>query len=250
MTEKIKDESLPKGTETPEVPNGYLSIAEIAEKYPQFSSTVDRAIDSALKHTMKVMVYINEPFPIKALIMSKDKVETLPNKQEIPMLAHDVLNLTGNPNYRFDLTTQPEGLALLNENWGAIKRQYLENNYRNFAHAGTGSKMARYQDSDYSKLITKHNCWNKVPDIRVMVEAKVVEGVAPKVDIIDKIWEIMKRNSIPAKEKFSVEEKKLVASDLQHEAHIYGMDSLMSGGNSHAHMEHFMREACRQHTEM
>lgn len=245
-----KDEKKGESLMMDEVPKGYLSIEEIAAKYPDICTTVERAVDAALKPTMKVMVYINEPDPIKARIVSKDAVETLPNKQPISMLAYDVLSLTGNPNYRFDLNSQPEGLFLLNMNWGAIKRQYLENNFRNSNHAGVGKKMARYTDVDYSKLVTKNKWWNKVPDIRVMIEANVVESVTPKVDIEIKVWEIMKRNNIQVKEKYSMDEKKLVANDLQQEAHVYGLEGLMSGSNSHAHMEYFMKLACSKHTEM
>lgn len=234
------------------IPEGYLSIEELVIQHPDFSDTMERAFGMKegmpTKPTMKVMVYINEPIPIKARILSKDTIEMLPNKQPISMLAYDVLQLIGEPKYRFDLTEAPTMLNILNDNWGAMKRQALEYSFRVSQHAGRGEKMARYVDAKYTKLLEQHELLDKIPDIRILVNANVVESVAPKVDLLEKIWDVMKLNNIrPDRDgKYSTTQKKLVATALEQDAHIYGMVNLLKGKNSDAHVAYFMKQAYEQ----
>ena len=266
MVEK-KGESLSKDTKTNSIPEGYLSLEEIAKKYPDYSKTVEMAVDGKLQPTMKVMVYINEDAPIKMVIHSKreevkvrpgpngeeqtvsvakPETVTLPNREPISMFAMDLLKVHGCPNYRFDLEAPPPELNLIDDSWGSIKRQCLEYSFRNLSHAGKGTKMARYKDEEYRNVCDKYNWWEKIPDFRILVEAKMVETIAPKRDIVDVIWDVMLDKNIPVRDKYSKEERKEVLDSLQHQLQVYGMESKLGGNNSHTHAEYFMLEACRK----
>src|SRR3990167_4621654 len=135
MTKKEESNST-TGTIERTIPAGYLSIEEIALKYPNYAKTVERAVDADLKPTLRVMVYINEPAPIKVRIFSKDSFEELENYKPISMYAMDVLRLTGDPSYRFDIGILPDHVNMLYDNYDALRRQVLENNLRNIKHAG------------------------------------------------------------------------------------------------------------------
>jgi hypothetical protein len=239
------DKEQPNG-KMEEIPNGYLSNEEIANQYPMYAQNVEAAVDADHKPTMKIMVYINEEAPIKARLMSKDEIVELPNKTPIPMFAYDVLMMTGNPPLRFDLPSQPDNVDMLNESWEAVKRNFLENSLRNYMHAGRGEKVMRYADKKYLKQAEKLGWFGKIPDFRILMNADVVETVAPKVDLVDKVWDIMLRNNIPIREKYEDKEAILVANELQHEAMVYGMEAAIGGANSHAHMKYFMMDAANK----
>lgn len=232
-----------------EIPQGYLSLAEMARDYPDFRLQVESAFGMKegmpTKPTMKIMVYINEPFPIKARILSKDTIEILKNKEPISMLAYDALCLVGDPKYRFDLMEAPSELNIFLDNWGAMKRQTLEYTFRVSQHAGHGKKMARYTDGEYTVKLEEYGLLDKIPDIRFLVDANVVESVAPKVDLLDKVWELMKLQGIrPDKDgKFTTPQKKTIAASLEQMAHVYGMESMLKGKNSDMHVGYFMGEA-------
>lgn len=267
MAEKVKGESLSKDTKTNSIPEGYLSLAEIAKNYPDYSKTVERAVDGKKQPTMKVMVYINEEEPIKMVVhskreevkvrpgpkgeeqtvsISKPEIVTLPNREPISMLALDLLRVHGCPNYRFDLEYPPPELNLIDDSWGAIKKQCLEYSFRSLTHAGRGEKMARYADEKYRDICDKNDWWDKIPDFRILVEAKMIETIAPKRDIVDVIWDVMLDKKIPVREKYSTDERKEVLDALQHQLQVYGMESMMGGNDSHVHVEYFMLTACKK----
>lgn len=282
MVENDKGESLSKDTKTSSngIPPGYLSMAEIAKKYPDYSKTVEQAVDAKLKPTMKVMVYINEDEPIRALIHSKyetvklkpgpkgeeqtvsipkPETVTLPNKEPISMMAMDLLKLHGDPSYRFDLESQPSDMNLIDDTWGAIKKQCLEYNFRNIAHAGRGPLMARYTEKIYNHkekkeelyrdVCERNDWWDKLPDFRILVEAKMIETIAPKRELEDVIWDVMLEKNIPIREKYGQEERQNVLNALQHQLAVYGMESMLGGKDSHSHAEYFMLAACKKQTD-
>jgi len=261
MVKKDKEEILDDEEETTvesesPIPDGYLSIEEIAKEYPDFTDRVENSFKMVegiipTKPTMRVMVYIDEPAPLKARILSSDTVEFLPNRKPISMFAMDVLNLVGEPKYRFDLTEAPKELNIMSDNWGAMKRQTLEYSFRVSQHAGRGKKMARYEDKKYTKYIEDNNLMDVIPKIHILVNANVVESVAPKMSLEQRIWEIMQTNNIKAnKEKYSDDEVKKIAAAIEQEAHVYGMENMLKGKNSHAHIRYFIKAACEMYAPL
>jgi hypothetical protein len=230
------------------IPAGYLSVEEIAAQYPDFAKramSAHKFIEGVIPNepTLKVMVYINEPIPLKARILSTDTIEMLKNKEPFSMLAMDALNLVGDPTYRFDLTEVPKALNIISDNWGAIKRQTLEYTFRVSQHAGRGKKMARYVDTGYTAQLEKLHLLDRIPDIRFLVDAQIVENFTPQLSIEAKIWEIMQLHGIQAnKEKYSDAEVAKVSASLEEYATTFGMDFL-KGKNSHAHIRYFIDDA-------
>lgn len=252
-----------KETEETEVPKGYLSLEEIAENYPTFAREVEGSVRldqyGKEKEGMRVMVYLNEPVPLKALLRSKQRDEIIPNKKEMSMLATDVLFLIGDPNYRYDQEEPPEGANMQTNIFYNDRTQLIDYCKRNPKYRGEGEKMARYKESDtipingkempVIKVNDKYNLWNKIPDFRIAVAAHLTEAIAPKVSHLERVWNAMQKLDIKPSKSYKKEQIIAVAEQLLLDSHIYGDEDKLRGKNSHRHIELDMEDATERYSK-
>ena len=167
------------------------------------------------------------------------------------MYAMDVLRLTGDPSYRFDIGILPDHVNMLYDNYDALRRQVLENNLRNIKHAGKGTLMAYYKDKEYIERCDTYDWWDKLPDFRIQVDAHVVEASQPRVELPERVWEAMKVCGIaPNKKEYTPSELTSLADNLNMDSHLYGLPGIFKSQNSHAHVLHFIRLACEKYAPL
>jgi hypothetical protein len=203
LTSETERQGRPKG-----LPNGYLSIEELVEKYPDFYT--DYMTESGRDRPMRVWidedraVYATVSKKIVPKLSEKEKVERramrgktqfrivedryvevieqIPIRCEFPMSVNDFCFLWGDPNYRFDLENKPDSemdyvKGLSDARWGAYRMQLLDRFRRNpacqeaeMAMADGSPKMmpAKYTRGTFDPENLKYELWGKMPPVYVL----------------------------------------------------------------------------------
>jgi len=251
-----------------EIPDGYLSNAEIADKHPKWAQNIERGASSVLKSglkkedCMKVMVYLNEPAPVITKLWSTPEDENgnteltkLPNKKEIPMLAMDALYLIGDPTMRLDLEYPPSGSNINPQPHKNSRLQVLENSFRNPARKWhfDGQKSMYYGSDSESLLLdiqdtnNTHKLWGKVPDLRIKVGAGAHDVVEAPKSMTERVTEAMERCEVPLNSKqFKTEQIQKVKNDLLGDADMYGYADQIKGKHSDEHIRIMMKDAVEE----
>lgn len=249
-------------TET-KIPEGYLTVAEIAKDYPDWAEKVERGASTVINSGQKkedgarVMVFLNEPIPLKARLWSTDKVEEVPNMVEYPMVAMDVAWLLGDPAMRLDLTESPEETTVNPQYHAQARGQVLDYCFRRGSRKkhhdaqatavyGT-NEFARTRDAEHLRTIQalndKHDLWDRLPDLRVKIGARMTESDVPVKKMNERVKDAMVRCEIPLTGKiFTTPQVQSVKQDLLNDAHLYGYDEQIKGKHSDEHIKLLMKD--------